>query len=199
MQHFSDPSLDQMLDIFYDMVRSWDFASVCTLKDGVRTFLETFRAVPISKLPATESLAFIWRTLMWDPASPCFRIACGCLEAMMKTVLLHDEFDWRVFRSHFVVLMGVLLGTTVAETDCMAGPLLYVRIRDEDFVAETFQLICGAYDDEDQRVVNELLMNLYELTDNVKDVRLRLVRFRKEIIKRSLQIAEIHELQQWFH
>jgi hypothetical protein len=198
MQHFADPSLDQMLDIFFDMVRSWDFAYVCTFKNGVQMFLKIFMTVPVTKLQVPESLAFVWRTLMWDPASPCFRIACHCLEVMMEAVLFDEEFNWVVFRSHFVVLMGVLLGATAAETDCMAGPLLYVRIRDEGFVAETFQLICGAYDEEDQRVVDKLLTKLYELTDDVKAVRLHLVRFRKEIIKRSLQIAEIHELQQWF-
>jgi hypothetical protein len=110
MQHFADPSLDHMLGIFFDIVRSWDFAYVCTLKNGVQMFLKTFITVPVTKLQVPESLAFVWSTLMWHPASPCFRIACRCLEEMMEAVLFDEEFHWVVFKSHFIVLMGSCSG-----------------------------------------------------------------------------------------
>jgi hypothetical protein len=219
MDFYGDPSLDQMLQIFFAILDGWEFDQVKALKNGARTILEAIHAI-IQHRPAKFEegdrsalvLNFLWRTLgwkqsteqVWSLSENCFKHACNCLQDLMLFLLPKDGIDWSIFRQHFITLMDVLFappspnGPKIGPViDMVAGPLCYLAKMDSAFVEVTFRAICNGFDEQYREAVGGLLHTAFETVeqvtspDQLQKFRHALNQFKKEVLRYSIQLFDI--------
>jgi hypothetical protein len=220
MELYGDPSLDEMLAIFFQILANWEFSIICVLKKGVRIILETFEAILASRPEKLDDTRlgvvtqFIARTLLWHGDAKfevkwgqnqnCFRLACECLQTLMLFCLGRTGVDWAIFRPHFVAIADQLFHPTHPIADTVAGPLCYVAKMDSEFVHSVFQAVYASFDEEYRGEIQAIVQRAFEAIDRVESIdqlqrfRYALNGFQKDIMRFAIMLSQIPGFIEFF-
>ena len=218
MKYYGDTSAEQMVDMFFGILRASPFEWFSSLSNGVMTILGALESLARRYTAGLENperlsltLKFIWRSLIEftgrkdaaekKKALDCFKSACDSLKLIMLRLLGSGHRDWSMFHFHFVALMDAIIESHDYIGDAAAAPLCYIAKCDTAFVEKVFAAISDSFDEQYRAGITGLLtetftkVNEVDSPENVQKFRNALYGFKRGIAKYAVCLSDIQILR----
>ena len=214
MKYFKDNSYDQMIDRYFWILTNWPFevySQFDKIVQRMNSIILSIIAIEPTKIADDAKLSlisqFLFKAMLHNNNALYIKEIYQTLTKLFEFFLSINSAQYIAnFQPHFLAILDQIINNSQTSIDIAAGPLCYMILGNREYANHVFEQFCNLFDQKSK----EELDNLFRVTFNVevneqksiqiaqKELRTRLINFKKRILRYATNLSDIPEFENFF-